>query len=388
MIDKVGGGKIASGDEVAIKSLSGFYFREDPRSLNIEADSRSPFQVDTTFVIEFLEARPGLGVRISDLRCRDCATVTGTIRDATGQPLYGAHVQASGVLENHLFDAVTAADGTYTLRDAVGRTCVPSGNITVQASAARHQIRNVPVPVPVEGGVVADLLLPWTEVAGNVVDDLARPVPGAEVVITGSDGTQNRVTTAPEGTFTVPRIAHGAGAAWTLGMVSPMDISVPPEGIHIVLKTPRVTTIELILDWGVQPYDLDAHMSGPDNAGGRFHVHWQNMKPVTHAELDTDIFNKVGKERVTIRRTAEETFAVGEYRYWIYNFSRSSFTDSNAVVIVRVNEVQVRRYVVAEATGNPDEDIWRVVDVTVDATGNLQMLDRQTVEAGDENTIY
>lgn len=394
IIEKAGGGQIVSGDHVAIKTLHGYYFRDRPTFPTVDADSQSPFEVDTTFIVEFSEVRPGLGWRpTKHLRCRDCADVRGRVTDTTGQPVRGASVDARGVLENHPFSSHTTDDGSFYLMDPTDpegeRSCIPAGSITVEAWHRRYQRGSLPVTVPVEGTIDVDLVLRPTEVVGQVVDDRGVPVPGTSVSVTDAQGTQHTPTTAADGTFVASRVAHGPATAWAPGMADPVSFTVPPEGTHLPLTAPRVTSIQLKLTWGGTPRDLDTHMTGPDNTGGRFHLFFKDKKPLPFTDLDIDARAEGGgTETVTLRRTAEEVFVAGDYRYWIHNFSRTSFAGSDATVELLVNHRSVHRYVVAQATGNVKDDLWRVVDLSIDANGTLQRLDHQALHPGDEHTLY
>jgi hypothetical protein len=180
-------------------------------------------------------------------------------------------------------------------------------------------------------------------------------------------------------------------------------VNVPSSGsitqdIQLRPIVTAVSQIQFVLTWGAQPNDLDSHLSGPDGQGGRFHILYNNRAPVDFADLDIDDTDAFGPERVTVRRSASTggMLVAGEYRYWVYNYNRSTFgptdpnnpaTASNAVVTVLVDGVQLARYLVANAVGNPDDDIWHVVNLQLDTTTIVAQTLVETLQLGDENTI-
>ena len=182
-------------------------------------------------------------------------------------------------------------------------------------------------------------------------------------------------------------------------------VNVPSSGpvtqniqLQPVDSTTPVSKIEFVLTWADHPDDLDSHLSGPDGQGGRFHILYNNPAPVDFADLDIDDTTAFGPERVTVRRSLSAgtlNDELGEYHYWIHNFSQSTFgpsdpndptTASNATVTVLVDGVQLGRYLVASATGNLDDDIWHVVNLQIDANGTAVPTVIQTLQLGDVNT--
>ena len=149
----------------------------------------------------------------------------------------------------------------------------------------------------------------------------------------------------------------------------------------------------LVLTWGTEPTqsrDLDLHLSGPDGADGRFHIYFSSMASVEHAFLDLDDTNWGGPETITIRRASSGDFVAGEYHVWVHNYSNTpEFTGSGAVVTLFANGEQIGQYSVADATGDPALDIWQVVNITVDAAGNVTHTSVQQVFAeGTDTTVF
>ena len=159
---------------------------------------------------------------------------------------------------------------------------------------------------------------------------------------------------------------------------------------------------QIRLDWSTQPSDLDAHLSGPNPAGGRFHLRSSLLPPlpsVGFASLDVDDTTALGPETITIRRspaTAAGAFVAGDYHYWVHNYTAtfdpaSTFVGSGAAVSVSAEDAQgnlsqIGRYEVVNATGAED-DLWHVVDLTIDATGNVALNVVQTFRPGNEDIV-
>jgi uncharacterized protein YfaP (DUF2135 family) len=149
------------------------------------------------------------------------------------------------------------------------------------------------------------------------------------------------------------------------------------------------------LDWGTQPSDLDSHLSGPTPAGARFHCFFVTRTPVPYVELDVDDVDAFGPETITIRRTppsAAGSFVAGDYHYWVHNYTGTTFAGSGASVALSAvdaqgNLAQLASWNVANASGNPADDLWHVVNMTIDANGNVTRTDVQTFQAGDSNTV-
>jgi Bacterial RNA polymerase, alpha chain C terminal domain len=149
---------------------------------------------------------------------------------------------------------------------------------------------------------------------------------------------------------------------------------------------------QITLAWGTQPSDLDAHLSGPNPTGGRFHCFFRNPTPVAFIELDADDTTGNGRETITIRRSAAGVFVAGDYHYWVHNYSGTTFAGSLAAVTVsavdtRADLSQKARYEVASATGDVTDELWHVFNLTIDTNGIIILNDVQTFQAGGPDTV-
>jgi hypothetical protein len=139
----------------------------------------------------------------------------------------------------------------------------------------------------------------------------------------------------------------------------------------------RTGNIRVVLTWGLEPADLDAHLSGPIcGTTERFHITHLDMEPVPYAELDVDDLDGEGPETITIW-AYDDKWVPGEYDFWVYNYSRKpDFKSSGAVVTVFKEGEQVDQFAVADEpeVETTTFDIWRVVNLIIwDEEGTLEL---------------
>src|SRR5690606_31228252 len=131
--------------------------------------------------------------------------------------------------------------------------------------------------------------------------------------------------------------------------------------------------LRFVLVWGQAPADLDAHLTGPNGTGGRFHVYWVER---SHGptRLDVDDTQSYGPETITVFPTA-----AGTYRYSVHNwsdqgaFGAQGIADSPARVEVHDHVGLVCTFAVPPTlqAGNA----WRVVEVEARAAGEAFAFD-------------
>jgi hypothetical protein len=90
------------------------------------------------------------------------------------------------------------------------------------------------------------------------------------------------------------------------------------------------TLVRVILTWGADPDDLDAHLTGPNSDGStRFHVWWTNpgtLGAEPFAALDVDDVFEFGPETITFESDRE-----GLFRYYVHDWTNSESTSSSAL---------------------------------------------------------
>jgi hypothetical protein len=118
------------------------------------------------------------------------------------------------------------------------------------------------------------------------------------------------------------------------------------------------------LQWDESPDDLDAHLTGPDGVGGRFHVYFGNLIVDGH-ELEDDHTDGPGPEILRMEPDARD----GMYRFSVHNFSDQSasgaqgMVDLNAEVRLIEDGRTIRTFEAPPATSG---NTWRVFEMEID----------------------
>ncbi|MDD4179232.1 MAG: hypothetical protein PHH14_04195 [Candidatus Margulisbacteria bacterium] len=234
--------------------------------------------------------------------------------------------------------------------------------------------------------------LPWQTTAyikGRIVDYAGNAVANALVQVrsstnnwlqsyyTGSDGrftmpvngNQAITVLASKGEKTSGVTSVTALSPTTYTSTSPYDVG------DILLETPR---IQVTLTWGVDPSDLDSHMTIPKETTSstyRYHLYYGNRSttPSTsypYANLDTDDRTSYGPEHTTIYRLYE-----GTYRFCVHHYAGSSdIQSSSARVDLNVDDGvnTPATYTFTPPSGQAsDKTVWMVFDVNVDSSGKI-----------------
>lgn len=134
-----------------------------------------------------------------------------------------------------------------------------------------------------------------------------------------------------------------------------------PREIMAALS-PEILEFRIVLTWGSRPRDLDAHLSGPDPAGGTFHIWYRNQYPIGGRNfLDRDDTDKYGPETITIYKPA-----VGNYHYSVFDYSNKTkkrskhLSYSNATVHVYGRNKLLASFEVPE---NIKGNCWHVFEI-------------------------
>lgn len=228
-------------------------------------------------------------------------------------------------------------------------------------------------------------------VLGGVVRNGSNGTPLAGAVVRAAGIT---VLTDASGAFTFAELQSGpvtveASASGFINQT--LQTTLDPEAANsLVFALPQVSPdIALTLTWGAQPQDLDAHLSGPASGGGRFHLRFNNPNPETYASLTLDSQTGFGPEQVIIRRDpGTNLFAAGEYRLWIHNFTGvPEFDASGAQLRVSRDGQILATFDVGAAAGNPNLDLWHIVNLQLTANGDLTIVPVQQFVPGDGVTV-
>lgn len=143
-------------------------------------------------------------------------------------------------------------------------------------------------------------------------------------------------------------------------------------GKTITAQNGAVTTslnanqLRIVLRWGQYPYDLDSHLVGPAESGGKFHTYYGNrtysVTGTKMADLDLDDIFSYGPETTTIYVPAE-----GVYSFYVHNYSdryvtsdawRLANSGANIKVFVGASMLPLYTFNVPQMEGN----LWKVFE--------------------------
>jgi len=210
-------------------------------------------------------------------------------------------------------------------------------------------------------------------------------VSGATVVLRqGVNATTGPIaataTTSTTGGYAFSGFAAGT---YSLSVSAPAFVTETRTGVIIgetelagqdVLIAPSIDDIIVRLRWGATPADLDAHLVGPTEAGGRFLVYWAsrgNYNASPWAGLDVDIVTGFGPETMTITKLLG-----GTYRFAVHNYTNrnslgnSALSLSGATVSVYRRGRLVQVFNVPAGTGTYWH-VFEVVDGTIRTTNTI-----------------
>jgi hypothetical protein len=276
----------------------------------------------------------------------------------------------------------TAATATSDADGAWSASGLLAGTYAVSITAPG--LRSTAIPALVVSGTVAVPTIPLTlaqpAAPGNVQVTLRDATTGAPisvpvtltvgggVALTSSavDALASKTTlTTSTGGVLVPALANtatlraqAAGYADALVLVAPVagqttatTIALSPIG-----GVPAQTRI--VLTWGADPIDLDAHLTGPTPAGRRFHIFWAlpgDCEASPFACLDVDETSGSGPETISIA----QGFA-GTYHYAVNLFhGPGTLATSGARVDLYIDGVLARSFTPPAGTGA----WWNVFDI-------------------------
>ena len=146
----------------------------------------------------------------------------------------------------------------------------------------------------------------------------------AGMSVAGSDGAYS-FTDLATGTYTVFASAEGFSDGLRTGIVVGDDTR-PDQDVVLNPEGSSGESVRIVLTWGATPSDLDGHLTGPDGAGGRFHVWWSSKAGPAGTSQDVDDVSSFGPETITIPMPIS-----GVYRYSVHDFTNLSSGTSTAL---------------------------------------------------------
>ena len=179
--------------------------------------------------------------------------------------------------------------------------------------------KELSVPAPPPEAVLGDGSL-----SGEIVNATNNePVPNAEVRVVGTglatrtdDQGRFRLDATPTGSVPVEVSAPG----FTAEQFERELAGGREQAIRVVLSPGlEAGQMRIVLTWGDDPADLDAHLKGPLPDGEKFHVYFHqkgDLKSKEFVRLDVDDQNGQGPETITVLGVLP-----GTYRYFVHDYT-------------------------------------------------------------------
>lgn len=332
----------------------------------------------------------------------DTVLASGTIVNTFDRPLAGGTVTFTpegGTAETGGQKQSPAGQMTCTTQtSATGQfQCdLPPGSYTMTVSVPGYSTSSVTVVVDASGA--ATITFPAVSGNGSINATFLDAVTGAVLSFADvqcsrrlPDGTLSafefETTTDAQGVITVQDVFLGEAECIVQAGASqiPVIITITEEtdGTIPVTQPPAAGEIRIVLSWGEEPSDLDAHLTGPGgplqdiNGDPLHHVYYSNRTYVagtdTLAVLDRDDTSSFGPETLTFRPAAD-----GVYRYTVHNYTFRNATEGGQSIFDAPTRVEVydatglRQTYVAPAPTNQNMGVianaWRVIEITKTGT--------------------
>lgn len=211
-----------------------------------------------------------------------------------------------------------------------------------------------------------------------------NPISGASVTVAGSTVTSNASGIATFSNLTANTNNTGNSISVTVSasgytsQTTTVTIAcnlVTEQGIALLSSTDPGANrgdIRIILSWGLNPADLDSHLTGPKTSGAdRFHIYYSARNNCSSAPcdaaisawLDVDDVTSYGPETITILAS---TMPDGVYRYTVHHYTgTSNIPDSGASVKVYQGSSLVRTYTPPADSAATGKWAWTVFEMTV-----------------------
>jgi uncharacterized protein YfaP (DUF2135 family) len=249
--------------------------------------------------------------------------------------------------------------------------------------------RELTVPDRPKSDVRGDGLL-----TGQIVNALDKsPVPGAKVRIIGTQlssvaDAQGRFRLEGAPTGSVP-IEVSAEKFTTEKFERKLEEN-RESAIRVVLSPGmKAGQIRIVLTWGKEPADLDAHLEGPLPNGKRFQVDYRDKGDLysqQFVKLDTDCQTGEGPETITVLGVVP-----GAYRFFVHDFTNRDNPRSKALARsgAEVKVYQGGQKYTFHAGHDMVGNIWNVCSINVNPTGAfLKKVDQYETKGSKEMGLY
>ena len=325
-------------------------------------------------------------------------TVTGSVKDAvsnTGLPDVAISVRDENDIE--VENAITNSSGNYEIslpadrqyqfiftlathyQSVYSRVTVNPGE--TETLEAVLQINNTIVGTGSISGTLTDAFTGLPLASAQIFFREGINIQAGDIVaetMTDNSGNYSLADTLQTGQYTIEVVLDGYVNNFITILVLGGQV-INNQNASITPVLPNGET-RIVLTWGVQPADLDSHLTGPvaNNAGSRFHIYFGNKGSATlspFSRLDVDDTSSFGPETITISSQFQ-----GTYRYYVHNFSNrsnansTSLGDSSAKVTVYQGDEPPRVFNVPSGVGTT----WSVFELSGSNLRPLNTLSRDT----------
>ena len=281
-------------------------------------------------------------IAVVTVRSRADIQVTGRVVDGqTRAGLAGAQVE----IRNGSF-ATTGADGAYSFSIPY----ILSDQRPLTASLTGYSSTTIAVLITPPSTEIEPILLVRDKGVSSIINGSVRnarnnqALPGALVTLSRGQNISVAAafvasTTADSqggysfvglraGTYTVAASVNEFSNCQRTAIAVAANEAVVQD---VVCSPINGNEIRIVLTWGANPSDLDAHLTGPNSDASRFHVYYPtsnrgNASASPFAVLDVDDTSSFGPETITVTR-----FNSGAYRYSVHDFTNRNSATSTAL---------------------------------------------------------
>ncbi len=173
--------------------------------------------------------------------------------------------------------------------------------------------------------VNADVPYQTTNVAGCLADSNGQRVSNAQILLEGKNYSgYSTARTNSNGEFTIAArqnstvLINGQANSLRSNTIERSVVSANTTLNECLVLTEPSQNVTVRLSWGERPDDIDSHMIAPDGS----HISYEDEGALLQhpfMNLDVDDTDSYGPEIITLNK-----LMVGEYHYFVHNFSRTS----------------------------------------------------------------
>lgn len=283
-------------------------------------------------------------------------TVSGTIQSFGGQPVANAIIQA---FSGNTTTGTPVATDTSSSTGQWSLILAASGRHTwvVTATSLPTSTFSVNIPTGQASVGLGNTVLAEQRING-IINDAQTGQPIQNAVVRFFSGTASDT-----GGYRFPDMTTNAAGSWTgtfaigsyVGVIYAADHVPLVTGVAVTDTTTRQLTttvtqpipagqMRIVLNWGLQPSDLDSHLTGDSSATAgnpRYHVFYgnrvvQQANGDTIAFLDRDDVSSFGPETITIFKFFPGTLRYKIHDYTYRNATGSHYMSDSSSAVVRV----------------------------------------------------